>query len=1025
MTIRVFVSKLAEEPVEIYQHGTITIDKWLRKNVTGYSENPEPKMTIEVDDELISPGQWTLCVIKPAMTVDIKPIPYGGVIGDIFKIVAAPLQFVFNLLGLTPNINADGYSSIPSGTSLDLSPAKANSSKRGDPIREVFGRYRIYPDYAVQPVTRFNKDNPTVMTVYMLLCIGRGNFSFANGDIRVGNTPIGSLSGFDYTVYEPGDDVSGDIRSESWYGSAEVGGTSSGTGLDMAQTAPSSDDILADSMTVSGNTITFSGLDTDDDDEDDDDDNKLPDSWVTGAIVEIKAPTNFVITEVSGYSVFTSRTVEEIIPHAGMPVTLTYNGVDYDLFIASYTPGQNAIPGAGGSAAAIKSSAAPSTYDFSDVSATFTVIWQGVAYPVSLMADYVNMSGLLAVITDALSDSGLIALDSGGTVVITEESSPYSGGDLVSSALPTSVFGDEPTYITGLASSGGQPAVTASVTLAYNRATGTPFEGMPEGIQRVSLAHRGVEYQIVSADGATAMLARLIDGVVDNTWNGFSVRTMIDYSASGINENDAWMGPFLACPSNETIDAFEVNFSFPSGICGFDDRGNKRNRRVEWEIQYRAYGSGGDWVSKTGSYSLANVNGLGFTERIDLSVASLVEVRCRRRNEQNSNNDRDNMYWQALRGRLLTRPSSYAGVTLMGVSVETGGKLAAQSDRRVNVVATRVYDNGAAARSISGALYHVLTSAGFRDSQIDRETIDALESQYWTPRGETFDFAASDGNSSVKDMLDKITNAGMGYFLLSDGLASAGREGVKPWKGIISPQEQTRELQTSFTSLSDDDYDGVDVTYINEDTWAEETVQCRYPDKPDATNIESYTLSGVLEQDRAYRIGMRRLWGYRYQGMSYSTATELDALCYQYMDRIVFTDDTPGTTISCLITDMDYDDQIITLTVNELLDWSVDNPRVILRFQDGSASGLLTPTRIDDFTLTVPYSDALQPESWIMNSSSVEPLRLVFCESESSASHALVTNIEPDSDGVCTVTAIQYDERKYQDDDSIYPGNVS
>ncbi len=31
------------------------------------------------------------------------------------------------------------------------------------------------------------------------------------------------------------------------------------------------------------------------------------------------------------------------------------------------------------------------------------------------------------------------------------------------------------------------------------------------------------------------------------------------------------------------------------------------------------------------------------------------------------------MYWQALRGRLLTRPSSYPGVSLMAVTVETGG----------------------------------------------------------------------------------------------------------------------------------------------------------------------------------------------------------------------------------------------------------------------------------------------------------------------------------------------------------------
>ncbi|MBW3925201.1 kinase, partial [Neisseria meningitidis] len=116
---------------------------------------------------------------------------------------------------------------------------------------------------------------------------------YTNGDIRVGSTPASTLPGFSSTHYPPGADVSGDERSENWFNSTEVGRTSSGTGLDMAQTSPDSDDIIADSMTVSGASVTFTGLDTDDGDDDDEDDNSLPDSWVTGAIVEIKAPTNY------------------------------------------------------------------------------------------------------------------------------------------------------------------------------------------------------------------------------------------------------------------------------------------------------------------------------------------------------------------------------------------------------------------------------------------------------------------------------------------------------------------------------------------------------------------------------------------------------------------------------------------------------------------------------------------------------------------------------------------------------------
>ena len=46
---------------------------------------------------------------------------------------------------------------------------------------------------------------------------------------------------------------------------------------------------------------------------------------------------------------------------------------------------------------------------------------------------------------------------------------------------------------------------------------------------------------------------------------------------------------------------------------------------------------------------------------------------------------------------------------------------------------------------------------------------------------------------------------------------------------MITPHEMVEELQSGFTVPSDDDFDGVDVTYIN-GLRAEETVKCRTPD---------------------------------------------------------------------------------------------------------------------------------------------------------------------------------------------------
>lgn len=1018
MTIRIFPSRLPGEPLEKHEHGTLTLHDWMLKNVKDYATATKHPIAVELNGKPLPSNEWPLCLLKPESDIKMFPVPYGtGLeIAAWAAIAVAVASAAYSIYMMSTMDKGGGYSST-NGLGLDLNPAKANTAKLGDAIRELFGRYRIYPDYVVQPVTRFDPNDPTRMIVEMLVCLGVGNIAFTNGDIRVGSSPATSLgTKFSYNVFSPGGDVSGDHRSENWFNSTEVGGTSSGSGLDMAQTSPDSTDITADSMTVSGPSVTFSGLH---DDNNDDEENALPESWVEGALVTITAPANFAVSTSSGFSVLASNTLSELNPSTGMPVTLEINGSEYDLFIATFTPGQDAVPGVGGTASVLRGNGAPTTYDFSVTSQTFTLTWQGVVYTVSLVANYGTMSGMLAAINEGITGSGLIAHDDGGVVRIVEISSPWRGGSITSSSLPVSVFGDNPDSTSGTASSGGSPAITSNVTLAYGSAAGAAFSGIPEGTQRLSLAHRGNEYRISEADGTTATVQRIIDGAVDAYWLGFSPRTMIDYAATGINDNNTWMGPFLACPENEVVDAFEVNFSFPSGICGFDSKGKKRIRHCEWEIQYRVYGSGTGWKSKQGVYALQNVNGLGFTERIDLDSPGLVEVRCRRRNEQGSNNARDSMFWHALRGRLLARPSSYAGVTLMAATVETGGVLAAQSDRRVSVVGTRIYETGAA-RSISGALYHVGDSLGLA---MDTEAIDVLESTYWAPGSEYFDYATGDSISAL-EMLQKITNAGKSYFLLSDGLASVGREGVKNWSGIISPHEMTEELQTSFSAPSADDYDGVDVTYINGTTWAEETVQCRTPDNPTPRKVEKYTLDGVLDPNRAYRIGMRRLMKYLHQRLGHTTSTELDALVYQFGDRILLTDDIPGNkTVSSLVVDMSTDGGQTTFSVTEPLDWSFDNPRAIVRYQDGSASGLLVVTRVGDYELSVPWQASF--DDIVLEDPYIEPPRLIFCNSTRSYYDAIFDEIGSPSEGTCSITARQYSEIFYQYDDAIYPGNVA
>ncbi|EDN2206373.1 kinase, partial [Salmonella enterica] len=205
MTIRIYPSRLAGEPLETHEHGAVTIHQWMMRNVDNYRADMKHPVCIEVDGENIPPAAWFDFAIRPDSDARIYPIPYGlGAATIAWIAVGISVAAAAYSLFMMSNMDKGGYSSA-SGNALDLNPAKANTARLGDSIREVFGRYRIYPDYVVQPVTRFDKDDPTRMTVEMFLCLGAGRFSFAEGDIRIGATPVASLGkGFRYTVYRPG-----------------------------------------------------------------------------------------------------------------------------------------------------------------------------------------------------------------------------------------------------------------------------------------------------------------------------------------------------------------------------------------------------------------------------------------------------------------------------------------------------------------------------------------------------------------------------------------------------------------------------------------------------------------------------------------------------------------------------------------------------------------------------------------------------------------------------------------------------
>lgn len=1004
--IRIYPSRLHGEPLETHPIvKPFPLADWLKSLAPEFTLEREHPICIDVDGVTLPVGAWESFVVMPDTDLRIYPEARGAGAAVVAAWAAVAIAAVALIMVLT--MKTPGNSQPGQGDSIDLNPAKANKARVNEPIREILGRYKIYPDYVVQPVSRFVNGNE--LHTSMCLCVGAGRHVILPSSIKIGDTPVAAFGAdASWTIYGPGESLAGDPRAQNWYSVGEVGGTDAGTsGLDTASTASGGTSVIADALVLGGLSVSLAGEET-----------EFPEAWDAGVTVTMRTPNSYTVSSVGAYDRIAGP-LNDLVPFVGMKVTLSTD-IDYDLVVASYSPYVPPVAGSGGAPSSVQASAAPTRYNFSGAagSATAPVVWtityQGVTRTISLASNYVNMSGVVAAITSQLSGMGLTAQDNSGRLLIAEPASPYKGGVLSQSNAPTVLFGVGPAYTVGSASAGGTAEKQAYIELNYEN--GTPFAGLDDGSQRIALGYRGHRYNIAAIDGLTMTVQRLTDaGVVDAGWVGFGARTLLDFSLGSdgtiaIN----WLGPFMAVPEQELTQRIEYDLHMPGGLAWYKSNGHRRAASVIIHVEWRDAALAGAWTRVTHDLVGNSEDAIGETFGLDLPYPMRPQFRLRRETPEDGGNTRDTVHWYGLRSQLAA-PTSYEAVTIIALTIRTGDRLGAQSDRRVSMVPERLYEGGTS-RSISDAAFHVLGSLGVSSSAIGVDEILGLESNYWTPRGETFDFEFIE-KSSVREVLKTIFAAGMSHLTLSEGLISAIREGVQPVRGTITNHELVDELTASFTAPSRDDFDGVDVKYIDEQTRSEETVPCRLNDDP-VFKVDTITLDGVLNRDRAWRIGMRALRKHRFQRWSYSGKTDLEALCYERFDHVVLADDIPGTSQSALIVGAWDEGDRIVLEVSEPLDWAVDNPRIMIRRHDGTATPLLVPTQTGEYTMSIA---AIDLDFDLVTDLSIEPARLLFAASTQVGYSSMMSEIKPNDDGTVDFSAIEYRDDYYLDDDNYAP----
>lgn len=1033
--IELYPSKLEGQPLERYKTDRVmTIEAWLFENVKTYQVLESPPISIEVNGLFIDPVSWCKVEFGPADTVRIYPEPKGtGLEIAAWAIVAAIVAVTVVMLTQKPLATPSSVNN-GAGKGLGLAKTTANQVKLGDVIRECSGKNEIFPDY-LTPTRRYFGSDPKVQWVEMLLCVGVGEFDIPPGQVRIGGTPIASLgSTASYTIYGPGESVAAEPARLWWHNSDEVGSTSTGSaGLTLTTTTNIDQQLTAEAVQFSEFVVSVppsAGW--------------FPHGWDAGLIarIEVMYPYLFIAPADGSATVITGDHVPMLNPFVGMKIEVTgANAGEY--VVATYDPYVPGVPAVAGSASRVTGNSAPVRYDFDVTPLTFTVSRGASTFTVGLDVAATDLAGLVVAVNAELTGSGLVASASGGFLRIAESASPYSGTALSLGGSTSTVFGSSPVFVMGVQTVAAADAVPAKITLAYDG--GAPVIGLQPGTLWSCIGYRDLRYRISSVSddaldddeateevdeshGPSAItVIRLTDtGAEDEDWLGFDdlETNTASIALDGSTTEGDWAGPFYACPEGETIRRFEIDFFFPQGLVRYTERnGNKRSHWARAEVQYRDAATAGAWTSVLYRFEAMSSDQQGFTKAITAPTYIRPEVRLRRIGEESPENFKFNrVQWYGLRGRIDKAPTKYEGCTVMALYVRGGDKLSAQSQSQVSVVATRklpVLVDGAwsvptPTRDIVPWVNYVLKSVGGTDDDMDVEEL-ARYGAIWSGRGDHFDYRVED-DSTVKECLNDALLAGFAEFTLERGRVTPVRDEPRTQIGhMYTPQNMTQELKRNFTLLEPDAYDGVDIKYIDEVTRATEVIECRLSGDAGDT-VQTITVKGITNIDRAWRYGMRLRRAQVYRNKTYSWSTELDALNSGYLSYDAVADDIPGYGQSAIL--VDYTDGIgpVILESTEQFNWTAGSSHVVaLRLPDGSLSGPWAASRVDDFRLAIPTLDFVPDLSW-----DIDPPHLLFGETTRWCYPVLITSIEP-GDHSADVEAVNYDPRVYADDDNFAP----
>lgn len=565
--------------------------------------------------------------------------------------------------------------------------------------------------------------------------------------------------------------------------------------------------------------------------------------------------------------------------------------------------------------------------------------------------------------------------------------------------------------------------VVHSVTptdLQLSNPDGTPAISFTGGSMSATIGPRGLRYRILAFSTTIIQVQRLTSsGAVDAAWPGFTPRVISSpiISLDPSSLVGGYRGPFAACPENELVTELSFSVFFPGGLYGFGREGQVYSIPSTVNFEYRDMAIAGSWTVVTQTMSNSSIDAVGYTFRVTLPYAMRPECRMKRQATtiERANEANDKSQWYSLFGKMQRTKNSYEGVTVMAAKIRGGDRLSADSESQISCEVVRKLpglDNAVTAtREIAPWMLYVCDDIGYSRSEIDLAELQRL-TDIWRPRQDYFDFQFLKP-TTVKEALADTLRPGFAELTIDDGKIKPVRNEPRTvFENMYTCHEMTKSLSTQFSVRNPDDPDGVDVEYLDRDTWQKTTVSCRLPGDL-GERVEKLTLEGVIDRDHAYRIGMRQRRVYEFQRKEYTWSTEMAGFNSSYLSYDAVADMVPGFPQSAVLLSATVVPGGYNLEASEILEWDELTENLIsLRQKDGSVVGPYACSRVSERVAFVPGAPIVPGIDW-----DTMPPTILF----GTPYAVLVTKVVPDGTDGAAITAVNYDARIYLDDNATAP----